>query len=181
MPFKPMIGPVKFANLTSCLQNLAPPGVVVEIGVYKGDTLGALATMFPNRKFYGYDTFEGMPPVEARDNYHKKGDFKDTSLEEVQARYTELPNITLVKGCYPKSDYIDPKPVAQAHVDVDIYESTMNALEYLHTRMAPGGKIFCDDAFQASTEGATIAFCEFAVKHNKIIRIAEGTHAFIEY
>lgn len=179
--FKTILAQQKLNNLAACLKNLAPPGCYLEIGVYQGATLAYLAHMFPERKFYGYDTFEGMPEAGPLDNLHQKGDFGDTSLELVQKLLSPYRNITLVKGYYPDSDHIDPRPIAQAHVDVDLYESTKAALEYLHPRMAPGSFLFCDDAFQRTTDGATIAFTEFAVKHNKIIRVADGVQAFLEY
>jgi O-methyltransferase len=138
----------------------APDGCVVEVGVYQGGSLYYLASRFPNRMFYGYDTFEGMPEACAEDNYHRQGDFL-SSLEYVTDAVSGLGNVHLVKGCYPESDTIHPQPIALAHVDVDLYSSTLNSLRHLWPLITPGGRIYCDDAFVNTCAGATKAFLQF--------------------
>jgi hypothetical protein len=96
-------------------------GDVVEIGVYQGGSLIHMASRFPEKNFYAYDTFEGMPDACDFDNYHVKGDFI-TSYSLVEKSASHLKNVTLIKGFYPDSDDINPN-VVMAHLDVDIYTS----------------------------------------------------------
>ena len=60
----------------------APAGIIVEVGVWKGGSLRFMAERHKGRRFYGFDTFEGLPEACAFDNFHRRGDFADTSLEE---------------------------------------------------------------------------------------------------
>jgi hypothetical protein len=158
----PVTHPVKLRNMESFLA-YAPEGHVVEVGVYQGGSLYYLASRFPNRIFYGYDTFEGMPQESEEDNYHRQGEFF-SSLEYVQDKMTALGNVHLIKGCYPESDSIRPHPIALAHVDVDLYSSTLDSLRHLWPLITPGGRIYCDDAFVSTCAGATKAFLQFCTE-----------------
>ncbi len=91
-----------------------------------------------------------------------------------------LENVTLVKGYFPASDAdILSAPIAMAHVDVDLYRSTLRAFEHLAPLMAPGGRIYCDDAFVNTCDGATLAFCEFCGTSKRVPRFDNGGHATV--
>lgn len=159
----------------------APSGIIVEVGVWKGGSLRYLAENHPDRTFFGFDTFEGMPPTCNLDNHHKQGDFSDTSFEAVRAALADLPNVTVVKGHFPESDMTGNLPIAMAHVDVDIYESTLSTFRHLSPRMVPNGRIYCDDAFQSTCEGATLAMCLFAAQTSHVPQFDLGSHAAFCY
>lgn len=122
----------------------APAGDVVELGVYRGGALEAMAKAAPHRLMYGFDTFEGMPAALWREGEpHGVGDFGDTSFEAVKASMPK--NVMLVRGMFPGSAVgIDPS-IALAHVDFDWYESTRAAIDWLLPRLVPGGVIVFDD------------------------------------
>lgn len=137
----------------------APPGPIVEVGVYQGGSLARLAST--GRQCFGYDTFKGMPPLESSVDYCRRGDFNDTSLERVGHDLSKYENIKLIPGLYPESDTVNPTEVILAHVDVDLHSSTLNSLRHLWPQMARGGRIYLDDAFVETCHGATLALCEF--------------------
>jgi hypothetical protein len=168
----------KLENMHRFLEH-GPTGAVVEVGVYQGGSLHYLATRHPDRDFYGFDTFAGMPPESEFDNHHRQGDFQ-TSLAEVQQHFSELKNVVLIQGLYPDSDVLKPRPITLAHIDADLYSSTLNAMEEVLPRMAPGGRIYCDDAFQRTCHGATLAVCEFCTRHKLILLLDNDQHACIQ-
>lgn len=138
----------------------APEGVCLEFGVWKGDWLTALATRFPERRFVGFDSFEGLPDDWGR---FKKGYF-DTGgvMPDVP------PNVDLVKGWF-----IDALPlwlaqnqdnVAFIHLDCDCYSSTMDVLPLLRRRLQVGTQIVLDDwmleaGWQREEKRAFLDFC----------------------
>lgn len=140
---KTLIEGFKLSNLLSELAK-APAGDVVELGVYMGGALEAMAKAAPDRLMYGFDTFEGMPAELWREGEpHGVGDFGDTSFDAVKERMPD--NVILVRGIFPDStDGIEPS-IALAHVDFDWYESTKAAIEWLLPRMVEGGVIVFDD------------------------------------
>jgi O-methyltransferase len=154
----------KMKNILKFIKEDAPLGYIVEIGVYRGGSFYQLVNADPDRICIGYDTFCGLPEHTEFDNHHVTGDFANTSLAEVSDyMVVNSPNEkwVLVRGRYPESDWFRPSPIALAHVDVDTYTSTRDCLNHLLPLMAPGGRIYIDDAYVKSCEGATKAVEEF--------------------
>jgi len=119
-----------------------PPGIFVEIGVYKGGTAWHLCKLAEeqNRKIYLYDTFEGIPYKNQVDS-HNIGDFKDTSYEKI---VEALPYATVVKGIFPDSA-VDMENISFVHFDCDQYKSIIDGVNYLRSKMVKGGIMWFDD------------------------------------
>ena len=129
----------------------APKGCIVEVGVYKGGTASYLTELAEKqkRKIFLYDTFEGIP-FQGEDDKHAVGDFNDTSFEAVQKA---LPYATVIKGLFPDSAIKMPK-VAFVHLDVDQYQSYIDAINYFRPLMAEGGIMWFDDYCLAGAKRA---------------------------
>lgn len=155
----------------------APRGDVVEVGVFQGGSLYILATNCPHRHFFGYDTFEGLCEPTAHDNFHKKGEFK-SNYKRVLSHLAHLKNVTLIKGVYPQSDKIIPSNVIMAHVDVDLYEATRDSLLHLAKIIKPKGRIYCDDAYVKTCQGATKAYEEAC---RVLKKPTNSPHAYIDF
>lgn len=168
--------PQKTANILKFLNG--KKGIAVEIGVYQGGSISIFAEANPEIQFYGYDTFEGLPQETELDNCHKIGEFScslETAKQNIKAT-----NVKLIKGRFPFSDTENLQNILLAHVDVDLYQDTKNCLEYLYPRLAPGGRIYIDDAFWKGTKGATIAVCEFCGANKLELRLDRNKHAYIK-
>lgn len=153
--------------LDVALEATSVPGDAVEFGVYQGGVLRELATLFPERTVWGYDSFEGLPAQDwAEDEVHSAGDFADTSLEAVAALCGDHPNVRLVKGHIPDS-LIDAR-FAFAHVDLDFYRSTLSALTWLLPRMNTGGGIVLDDFEWPRCPGVERAVKELGLNYRKL-------------
>jgi O-methyltransferase len=146
---KRILSPDREASLLHWLKKVDHvPGAVAECGVYCGSTLRMLAKAAPDRRVYGFDTFEGLPAAMwSEGEIHEPGDFADTSFEAVQEYVAICPNVRLVRGEFPASARapLDGERFAFVHLDFDFYESTRAALEWLIPRMSPGGVIVFDD------------------------------------
>jgi O-methyltransferase len=119
-------------------------GAVVELGVFQGGALKAIAEAVPEKACFGFDTFTGQPEASWREaDYHLPGEFADTSLEAVRAAMPG--NVTLVPGWFPESAAGFEARIAFAHVDMDLEKSTEDAIAWLEPRMMPGGIVVCDD------------------------------------
>lgn len=119
-----------------------PPGAFVEVGVWKGGSAWHLARVAEEqgRALYLYDTFSGIPFQEPGD-FHRVGDFGDTSLEAVSAA---VPHALCIPGVFPET-LVDMGPVAFVHADCDQFSSVMAVCEHLPERMVDGGIIYFDD------------------------------------
>ena len=169
----------KLAHMCRFLAH-APPGAVVEVGVYQGGSLARLAAHAGQRRVYGYDTFAGLPGAGPFDNCMRGGEFR-ASLEEATANLAGFPGARLVQGLYPATDLTEG-PVALAHVDVDLYDSTYGAISHLWPLMAQGGRLYCDDALHHACEGATLACCRVAHERGRPFHVdREGPACFFPH
>ncbi len=129
-------------QLAESVRNLA--GCIVELGVYQGGALKALAGDNPGKSCYGFDTFAGMPKESWREiDFHKPGEFGNTTLATVQAAMPA--NVELIAGLFPQSAEAFDKRISFAHVDMDLEKSTADAIDWLRPRMVSGGVVVFDD------------------------------------
>jgi len=157
----------------------------VECGVAKG---GCLAMMIfasgKNNKIFGFDSFEGMPPVtnEDIDNYNKSdpftgfgkvGDNLSGGINNVYNTFAnlklEIENVTLIKGFFQETLQIQENidnigEIAVLRLDGDWYDSTKICLDKLYNKVIDGGIIIIDD--YGHWIGAKKATDEFREKNN---------------
>jgi O-methyltransferase len=148
------------------LNNLS--GHFYECGVYKGGTATLLAKLISEKrsnkstKLHLFDTFEGMPETDAKRDHHKKGDFIDTSLEEVRSRIPSADVVEFHKGFIPETFCgLESHNISFAHIDVDIYKSIIDCCEFIYPRMQSGGFLIFDDYGFPTCPGARQAVDEF--------------------
>jgi hypothetical protein len=51
----------KFELLKHAVTEISVDGLIMEFGVYKGETINHIASLLPNKQIYGFDSFEGLP------------------------------------------------------------------------------------------------------------------------
>jgi O-methyltransferase len=136
-----------------------------ECGVYKGGTAMLLKQVLTEggaaRPLRLFDTFEGLPEADPSRDFHRRGEFGDTSQSEVAARVGGDP-VRFHPGRIPATFAGLPDVrIALAHVDVDLYESVRDCCEFIYPRLSPGGVMVFDDYGTRFTPGARKAVDEF--------------------
>jgi len=149
-------------NLRIALTVADVDGCVVECGTWKGGMLGGIGVLLgPERQYFGFDSFEGLPPVTELDgtraatwqgNTTSPGYFDNCSAEqrfaEEAMRRAHVTDSTIVKGWFEDTlPATDIPPIALLRLDGDWYDSTMTCLEQLAARVVHGGIIVIDDYF----------------------------------
>ncbi|MDH3382818.1 MAG: TylF/MycF family methyltransferase [Deltaproteobacteria bacterium] len=123
-------------------------GDIAEVGVYKGGSAKIICEAKGNKKLHLFDTFEGMPAAEKDIDLHGEGDFSNTKLEDVKRYLKNYPDVYFYPGIFPDSA-TDPgfgfTRFSFVNLDVDIFQSTLRALEYFYPKMARGGIILSHD------------------------------------
>lgn len=156
------------------------PGINAEVGVYKGGT-GLLIAANSKKEVHLFDTFEGLPQEDPTiDTGHRKGDFNDVTLEHVQNLLKNYPNAHIHKGLFPQDTghNITDKRFAFVYLDVDLYESTKDSLEFFYPRMVPGGVIVTDDYNWHATPGVNKAMDEFLTDKPEQLVLSTKTQAY---
>lgn len=171
------------------------PGDVFELGVFKAASLVRLAT-FRNllendfsRKIVGFDAFGEFPKdeltldtdIEFIDRFEASAGH-GLPLEDVRKIFEvkNFQNVILNKGNVFETipAYLEENPatrIAFLHLDMDVKEPTVYALETLYDRLVPNGLIVLDD--YNSVAGETDAVDDF-LKSRKL-RIKKTHHYYI--
>jgi predicted O-methyltransferase YrrM len=127
------------ALLRDAVRQAPLDGLVLEFGVASGRTLRFLAESYPG-KVYGFDSFGGLPE-DWRPGFGA-GAFAQPPPET-------LPNAELVIGLFgdtlPGFLAAHPGPVKFAHIDCDLYSSTVTILEQLAPRITKGTVLVFDE------------------------------------
>lgn len=153
------------------------PGNVLEIGVYKGGTLLALAQavkeVCPQFKVYGVDTFTGHPYTD-KHPVHPAGKYADVDMDELEKfirakGYQD--NVSLYEGKIEEIfAQLDLKNISFVHVDCDLYIPVKYCAENIPQVMNPHGVIYFDDYGHEHCPGATQAV-EESFEKNQIHRV----------
>jgi len=149
-----------------CLQALSLDGEIWECGVYKGGTAAMLTKIIndnaSDKIIRLFDTFEGMPNTDNQKDWHKKGDFSDTSLEFVSNYINTYGKVNYHQGFIPDTFVgLDDTKISFAHIDVDIWQSITDCCKFIYPRLVVGGFMIFDDYGFPSCPGARSAVDSF--------------------
>jgi O-methyltransferase len=135
-------------------------GDIAEAGVYKGGS-AKLICEATKKTVHLFDTFEGLPDLSGMDDLKQfqPGNFS-AAFESVKKYLENYPNVNFYKGLFPATaGPIENKSFSFVHLDLDIYESTLNCLKFFYPRMNKGGCIISHD--YPGAVGVKSAFDEF--------------------
>jgi hypothetical protein len=143
------------------------PGDFVECGVYKGFSSAVLTDYLDfsklDKRFYLYDTYEGVPEDCMENSPSQPGAFTDAGLyETVRSRFSRFDNVEVVQGKVPDAfDKVCPEQIAFLHIDMNSAKAEIDALEVLWDRVSPGGILVLDDFGWFTYRAQTIAEMAF--------------------
>ena len=142
-------------------------GAFAELGVYHGETARIIHAMNPERDLHLFDTFDGfresdLAMEKSKDEKYNTSNFSDTSLAEVRKFVGGNDHVKFHPGHFPDSAaHIGAVNYAFVHLDADLYQPTLAALNYFYRRLSPGGVIIVHD-YNHTWEGLRRAVDEFA-------------------
>lgn len=169
-------------------------GDVVECGVWRGGMSAGLAQILGNnRKYYLFDSFEGLPQAKEIDGAEAikwQGNTRsDTYFDNCKAeidfaeRVMQKSNVefSLVKGWFSETlpHFKTSNEIALLRLDGDWYESTMDCLKYLFPKVVSKGIIIIDDYF--TWEGCSKAVHDYlsSIKSSSRIHTSIGGVCYI--
>jgi SAM-dependent methyltransferase len=125
--------------------NAAAGGLFLEFGVATGNTIREIAAAAPaGTTVYGFDTFSGLPG-DWSGHVETAGAFRQKGLPKVPG------NVRLVRGLFadtlPGFMADNAGPVSFAHIDCDLYVSTVDILTHIGPRLGEGALLLFDEYF----------------------------------
>jgi predicted O-methyltransferase YrrM len=156
-----LLNPCEAAQLLSAVKAAEKvPGALAEVGVASGTSARMIAEQSPGKILHLFDTFSGLPkPSELDAQKFRESDF-NFKIEQVR-KYLDGMQVVFHPGMFPAETgkEVEREQFSFVHLDVDLYESTLNSLIFFYPRLSRGGIILSHDYVTA--EGVNRAFEEF--------------------
>ena len=161
-----MVDKMRCYELCQLVEQTSPvQGDILEVGVWRGGT-GALLCAYSNlvpelqrARVYMADTFAGVVKAGERDPYYRGGEHADSSAAQVRALLHDmgLNNYTLLEGVFPEetAQHIGESAIRFCHIDVDVYQSAKDIIDWVWPRVPRGGIVVFDDYGFYGCEGVT--------------------------
>ena len=135
-------------------------GDVLEVGVWRGGTGTLMAhrcqQLDLDAQVFLADTFEGVVKAGDDDPWYEGGEHADTSPEIVQKLAATMGvDVRLLVGIFPDdtAHEVDDRTFRLIHIDVDVYKSARDVLEWSWLRLNTGGVVVWDDYGSFECEG----------------------------
>ena len=134
-------------------------GEIAEVGTALGGSARLIAEYAGERQMlHVFDTFEGLPKPGEQDQQFSEGQYK-TNFDKVKNYLSGL-RVSFHKGIFPESaETTKDARFSFVHLDVDLYKSTYEALDFFYPRMVIGGILISHD--YVILPGVTQAFADF--------------------
>ncbi len=171
---EPSIDYVRYATLELCRNEIVfhkLKGNIAELGVYQGNFAKRLNILFPDKKLYLFDTFEGFNnkdiEKEISKNYSDGSqDFSNTSVQAVLNKMKYPQNCIIKKGYFPDTAKDVEDTFSFVSIDTDLYEPILNGLIFFYLRLERKGYIFIHDFNNSAYKGAREAVLDFCKEAN---------------
>lgn len=173
-------------------------GDVVECGCARGLSFMELCLSFSKHHpdwsgegFHVFDSFEGLSEPSEKDLAFDASDADavqivrnmlpgnfavafDLVRDNIHRRF---PSVELHPGWIPSAfSAVSARSFRFVHLDVDLYQPTLDSLDYFFPRLADGGAIITDDY---NWPGARTAFEEFCARHRLQLQTTDTSQAFV--
>lgn len=161
------------------------PGDVIECGSYRGGSGGLIGQCLlgSGKTLHVCDSFIGLPPPGDKDNFHRTGDFNETSSHAVASGLAALAvpyqvHVGFFQHTLPSLEHTT---FSLVHIDVDLYDSVLECLRFTYPRLAAGGALVLDDLGSPTCLGAKAAADEFFQgKVESPVRLANTAHGILK-
>jgi O-methyltransferase len=165
-------------------------GCLLEVGVWRGGTGALIAKKAELSKIaepvYLCDTFQGVIKAGEQDTLYRGGEHADTSRAVVESLVREdlgLTNVRILQGIFPDetAGQIEDPGVRfrLCHIDVDVYLSAKDVMDWVWKRMVPGGIVVYDDFGIYGCEGIARAVNEQLEYPDRLILHNLNGHAVV--
>lgn len=136
------------------------PGEYAEVGVYRGGSAKIICSAKGNKPLHLFDTFTGIPHINEDIDVRFSTNMFVADITDVAKRLQHYNHVHIHQGYFPNSARpLRDTTFSFVHLDVDVYQSTADALEFFYPRLTTFAIILSHD--YSSAAGVKKAFDEF--------------------
>jgi hypothetical protein len=169
----------RFNSLLQLLEHVIKEkidGEYAECGCWKGHSSYLICKTLSlnnyNKTYHIFDSFEGLSeklPIDKHLRYDfsqnrilKEMRFFGATQDEVKKTLSDFNFVKTYKGWIPERfDEVKDLHFAFVHIDVDLYQPTLDSLKFFYPRLSKGGAIVVDDYGMSAYPGCKKAVDEF--------------------
>ena len=156
-------------------------GNVAECGCWKGHSSYIISTILKrynfNQKFSIFDSFEGGLSSKKIEDTNPRKDLNESEIQKEKLSFSSLESdlhkalkpfdfYTLFKGWIPERfDEVSDQEFIFVHLDVDLFQPTLDGLEFFYPRLKKNGVIVIDDYGYTQFPGAKKSVDDFLGKN----------------
>jgi O-methyltransferase len=167
--------------------SINPNGHFIEIGVWRGGTASLIAKKLSlissQATLYLADTFTGVVKASEKDASYHGGEHADTTVDVVKKLLNgKYDKVKILEGIFPEetSQFVDNQHnFAFCHIDVDVYQSAKDIVDWIWDKLAIGGVIVFDDYGFPTCTGVTKYVNEQDGKSDRLVIYNLNGHAII--
>src|SRR3990167_2985445 len=133
-------------------------GDMADVGGYKGGSTLVIHQAAPHKLIHAFDSLSGLPELSEHDDprHFQPGDYATKYLWA----WIDRDYAMFYPGWFPETaQSLQNTQFCFVHLDMDLYQSTKDGLEFFYPRMVKGGVIVIHD--HTTTPGITKAVYEF--------------------
>ena len=134
------------------------------------------------RTHHIFDSFDGLSRPKGTDGAAWVAGDMRAGVEEVNENLRDFQGFTLHEGWIPsRFAEVGDRVFSFVHIDVDLYEPTLQSIAFFYPKLTQGAVLICDDYGFLTCPGATLAIDEFLHdKPEKMIHLAGGGGFFVK-
>ena len=156
------------------------PGDFAEVGTYRGGSAYMMCLAKGSKRMHVFDTFRGLPQGSRSHGDTFRPGMYNCCLSEVANNLSRFDNLQFHKGVFPCTARgvceLEETAYSFVNIDVDLYQGTIDGLEFFYPRLPTGGIIVTHDYWM---EGVRKAFDEFLADKREIAIDLPTTQAMI--
>ncbi len=169
-------------NLLQLVDGL--PGDTAECGVFQGASSYLICEYFQahDKQHVIFDSFEGLSKPQQEDGTHWTVHQFTVDEQTVRNNLAEFDRVEIYRGWIPDSfHHVLDRQFCFVHIDVDLYQPTLEAARFFYDRTVVGGIILCDDYGFDGCPGARQAIDELLCdKPELLVQVPTGQAFFVK-
>ena len=123
-------------------------GDTVECGGFRGASSYLICRRIAGSKktHYIFDSFEGLSKPGPEDGSHWRAGEMASDEAMIRENLRDFDYVVYHKGWIPEKFHeVEDRRFSFVHIDVDLYQPTLDSLAFFYPRLTSGGIILCDD------------------------------------